>query len=250
MAQTEPEASSVAPPYIAFRTLTDIVDRMVDEGAPSRVDRSYLDRFSGGYQTQVIAAFESLQLLEANGMLTDRFKALIAADQDERKRLVGEMVRQQYANVLALGTNATQQQLIDEFENMGVRGDTRRKAIAFFLKASEFAEVPTSRHWKTPGAAQRRAARPGSGTRTTSKRGGGTRVQEEEPPAPPSAPASSENVHSIQLKSGETLTLRLTGNLLAMPRDDRTFVFSLIDRMQDYEAGVEEDDSDEEEVEG
>jgi hypothetical protein len=248
MAQAEAEASGGAPPYIAFRTLIDTVDRMAKEGAPSRVDKSYLENFSGGYQTQVIAAFESLRLLEAEGRLSDRFKALVTADEAERKRLISQMVREQYGDVLALGTNATQLQLMDAFENMRIKGDTRRKAIAFFLKAAEYGGVSTSPHWKTPGASQRRAATRAT-QRTTAKRARGARGSEDEQQQPPPPASTAENVHSIRLRSGEELTLKLTGNLLVMPRDDRNFVFGLIDMMQDYQDGVDTDSEEEEEEE-
>src|SRR5437868_7064320 len=81
------------PPYIAFKTLIGLVERMEREEPPSRIDKSYLDSFSGGYQTQVLAALDALELLGESGVLGDRLKALVAADESERKQIVGELIR-------------------------------------------------------------------------------------------------------------------------------------------------------------
>src|SRR6266700_4832424 len=129
--------STFTPPYIAFKTITTLLERMKREDPPSRIDKSYLDNFSGGYQTQVLAALHSLELLGPNGELSETLKALVKADESEQKHIIGGMIRSLYAPVLALGTNATKSQLLEGFSVLAPRvtGDTKRKAIAFFLTA-------------------------------------------------------------------------------------------------------------------
>ena len=36
------------PPYISFRTILNLIERMADEEIPPRIDRSYLRSLSGG----------------------------------------------------------------------------------------------------------------------------------------------------------------------------------------------------------
>ena len=147
------------PPYIAFRTLTDLIERMEQEEPPSRIDKSYLDNYSGGYQSIVIAALNNLGLRDASGALTQRLLDLVGADIDKRKAMVSDLLREYYAPVLALGVNATQAQLIEGIRDLGVNpGDTTRKVIAFFLAAARYAGMPVSRHWRVPSV-------PSSGTR-------------------------------------------------------------------------------------
>ena len=43
------------PPYIAFKTLLDVIERMEREGPPTRVDPTYLESYAGGYRPTVIA---------------------------------------------------------------------------------------------------------------------------------------------------------------------------------------------------
>lgn len=149
--ETEEQRGTAKPPYIAYRTLDDLIQRMSDDGAPPQIDRSYLDNYSGGYGGQVIAALEWLDLLEKNGALRPRLKALIQADSEERKRLIGEILLEKYPTVVELGkVNATQQQHEDVFREMGVSGDTLRKAVAFYIKAAQYAGIPLSKNFRVP----------------------------------------------------------------------------------------------------
>lgn len=229
------------PPYIAFKTVTTLVDRMVREEPPSRIDKSYLDTFSGGYQSQVLAALHSLDLLEPDGRLADRLKLLVKADEPGRKAIVGEMVREFYPDALALGTNATQQQLLDAFSAMSakVTGDTRRKAIAFFLNACQFSGVPVSRHWKTPRVPPSGVKRTGKGPQQPKDASGGAPEPEDDTGTP------LANTRELTLRTGAVIRLSLSVDLFSLRGEDRVFVFDLIDKMSDYEempgAGEEED---------
>jgi hypothetical protein len=147
---TEPAPTWTAP-YLPWRTLIGLIGRMDDEGGvPPRVDRSYLDRHSGGTQTQLLAALKSLDLIEPDGTVTPALTALVE-DPDNRAEHVQEVLRAKYHEVVRLGEiNGTQGQLEDEFSHYGVTGDTRRKAIAFYMSAAEYAGIPVSRYWKVP----------------------------------------------------------------------------------------------------
>jgi hypothetical protein len=175
MMESDEAKGAAKPPYIAFRTLEDLIQRMSDDGAPPQIDRSYLDNYSGGYGGQVIAALESLDLLEKNGGLKPRLKALIQGDASERKRLFAEILQERYPRVIELGKiNATQQQHEDVFREMGVSGDTLRKAVAFYIKAAQFSGVPLSRNFKVPRvrSASGKPARPKPRPESTVNQGG------------------------------------------------------------------------------
>src|SRR4051812_33332461 len=118
------------PPYIAFRTTTGLIERMEREDPPARIDKSYLDNLSGGYRTQVLAALHSLDLVQEDGTLSPTLKALVAAAEPERKKIMAEVIQDHYGPVLRLSQNSTQQQMMDAFAEMAptVTGDTRRKA--------------------------------------------------------------------------------------------------------------------------
>jgi hypothetical protein len=140
------------PPYIAFKTLTDVIERMERDGAPTRVDPSWLDSYAGGYRPTVIGNLHTLGLLSKAGEPTEDLLNLVAADEGTRKQLIGNMVQKVYADVLALPLNSTQSQFLEVFSARGAAGDTRRKAVSFFLKACKHADLPVGGLWKTPPA--------------------------------------------------------------------------------------------------
>jgi hypothetical protein len=147
----QPPNEGTKPPYIAYRTLLDLVDKMARDGFPPQIDKSYLDNYSGGYGSQVIAALESLGLLEENGKLSERLKELAQGDEAARKHIMKEILTERYPTVVELGRiNATQGQHEDAFRELGVRGDTLRKAIAFYRNAAEFAGIPLSKNFRVP----------------------------------------------------------------------------------------------------
>jgi hypothetical protein len=148
-----PPVPQWTPPYIAFTTLTDLLTRLEKSGGiPPQIDRSYLDSFSGGYQSQVIAALKSLDLIGDKGEVSPALIDLIETP-EHRKRRIADMLRVRYAEVVKLGEiNATQAQLLDAFGKFGITGDTKRKAIAFYMKAAKFADIKVSPHFKVPAA--------------------------------------------------------------------------------------------------
>ncbi len=156
-----------APPYISFRTLLNLIERMANESTPPRIDRSYLVGLSGGYQSQVMAALRSLGLTDEDGRVQQRLVDLVERPQ-ERKDLLATIFEERYPEAVRLGkVNATQGQLEEEFRKMGISGATLRKAVAFFLHGADFAGIPLSPFFKTPATSEGRAAPKRRRTRTT-----------------------------------------------------------------------------------
>lgn len=142
---------SAAPPYTSFRTFLNLLQRMEEEGGvPSHVDRSYLHKLSGGVQNQLLVALRWLDLIGAGGEVQPELREL-ALQGDERPKLVGEMIRRRYPEVVELGErNGTQAKLIELFREMGATGATLRKSITFYLKAAEFSGIKSSPFFKAP----------------------------------------------------------------------------------------------------
>jgi hypothetical protein len=149
------------PPYIAFRTLMNLIQRLRDEGLPPQLDRSFLTGSEGG-KTQLLNALRAFELIGSNGEVLPKLEALVKAEPSERKRLIRGIFEERYPEPIRLGgINATQMQLEDAFRTYGVTGDTLRKAVAFFLKGAEYTGIPVSQHFRTP-----QVRRPGGTTRT------------------------------------------------------------------------------------
>jgi hypothetical protein len=173
-----------APPYFAFKTLTNMLEQMEEPGPPTRIDRSFLTAMSGAGQTQFIHGLKSLGLIDGEGYVQPRLTEL-ATHPDDRPSLIGQMVRERYPEAVELGKgNATTGELVDVFrDHYGVQGDTARKAIAFFLGAAKYAgDIRLSPNFKTPptrrgpggGTPKRNKDRAGSGGGNASTGAGGT----------------------------------------------------------------------------
>jgi hypothetical protein len=164
-------------PYTSFTTLIRLLDRMKEEGgSPARLDRSYLSNLPGGAQTIFLASGKALGLIEDNGAPTAELDALIAASEEDRKRIVRGMVEHFYAGPLDLGPRATQAMLEDWFREQNVSGSTLRKAIGFFLNATKFADMTVSPNFRLPKAL------PSNGGRKRTTRRSEPDLQEEEQP--------------------------------------------------------------------
>ncbi len=180
MAQSEEHG--FRPPYPPFKTFTNFLEGLEEkrEQFPPRIDRSYLRGLSGVSQSQLLATLRAFELIDDEGRVTPALKEL-AISPEQRPRLIGELVHRYYPKAVELGrNNATQQMLEDEFAEYGLTGSTRRKAVSFFLKASEWGEVPLSPHFSTPKVASsgggRRKRRPKENAGTVDQNGAAART--------------------------------------------------------------------------
>lgn len=183
------------PPYISFSQLQGVLERMRNEGVPSRIDRSYLGSWSGSSQAQFLKAARSLDLFDEHNRPTEILKALVNQP-DDRPQLVGEIIRAKYGEALALDRTATQQQLDEVFRDYGTSGATTRKAVTFFLHAAKYAGIELSPFFTAPrgGTVQRSAPR---------KRARATRVDDNGTPRAPATDARGRYI-DLLLKKAES----------------------------------------------
>src|SRR5260370_972419 len=137
------------PPYIAFKTLLNLIERMEREGIPGRIDPTYLDNLAGGYQGQVFSALRSLGLMGDDRKPTGVLNALVSMP-ERREELVAELIQRVYPWTFTLGPDATHGQLEEAFRdnapNLGTHA--REKAMTFYMHAARYAKIPLSKHFK------------------------------------------------------------------------------------------------------
>ena len=133
-----------------------------------------------------------------------------------------------YSDLIAIDlTKATRSHFEEKLgELYNVSGDTRVKAVRFFLNAAEYASIPLSvfivpKDGKTNGSARR--------AKSTTPRPRSTKKAITAPPKPlvnDSKPSGTSK--SVALQSGGALTVSATADWFALNAEDRTFVFGLI----------------------
>jgi dsDNA-binding SOS-regulon protein len=132
-ATQEPKA---APPYVPFKTVSSLIERMEKDGAiPSQIDKSYVTHVPWGSQNHLLAAFGWLGLTE-NGKPTERLEMMVN-EPGTRAAVWQQILRERYPGPMGLAKNATQQQLESQFKNYNLSAETQRKALSFFLAAAK-----------------------------------------------------------------------------------------------------------------
>lgn len=239
---TSPESGSGAktaiPPYLSHKTFSNFIQSL-KTGVPARIDRSVMGSLSGTAQAHLLHALRYLNLIDAEATPTERLHQLATAQDAEKPKILREILTSSYKFIgecnLDLG-KCTSKQLEEAFAKTGASSETLRKTLSFYLGVAKEAGMQLSPYLK-------RARKPrGTGQRT---RGAAARATQTPTPDPPAqtatqnTPQPNGTMKTIQLKTGGSLTLSLAVNLLELKGKDREFVFKLIDKLDEYEAGGE-----------
>ena len=217
--------------YVSWLTFLNALTSLA-QGLPNQIDRSSFPGLSGGVQSQLFAGLKFLGLITDDGKPTAQLHSLAVPDESARKLALKSILEECYADLFALDlAKTTPKQLADCMaDSYNVTGDTKDRAVRFFLQAATYVGIPLSRYLRVPGAStptqQRVRRRVGSAKPKL--------VSNDEPVAgATTATAGARRV--ITLESGGTLSLIASIDLFQLTPSDRTFVFGLIDAFEKYE---------------
>ncbi len=250
------------PAYVPFQTFLNFLGKL-GQGVPHRIDRSFLNRYySGAMGSQLITSLRFLGLVEGDDNRTTAALERLVNEEAGRKQLLAELLHERYQPVfMDVGdlAKATHSQLEQAFKQIyNVEGDTRRKAISFFVHLAQHTEVPLSAYIRTtsnPGSnrmvtrtASKKAKARQNGVSTTKQRGATTKTKDVNIPSAHTVNATSKT-KTITFQSGGSVTLTYSVDLFDMEEDDRQFLLGLIDQLRAYEQGLSNDGFDDEEME-
>jgi hypothetical protein len=187
---TTVEAAALTPPYnIPFRTFLNLLLRLQEEGVPPRIDRSFLKSMAGRDQTYLMAALRFFSLIDTDGTVSPTLETLAEGD-EQRRRLFGQLLRDKFPQPVQLSEKkATQAMLEEGFAEYGLAPDSKRKAITFFLKALQYAELPMSPYFAVP---RERSPRPRTAKKDKKPKSTPGKEQEDQPPSPPRGKSLTE----------------------------------------------------------
>lgn len=220
--------------YVSWGTFKNSVLDGVAQELPNVVDRSVFPSLSGGVQAQLLSGLRFLGLMDSASKPTEAFASLAVTDEATQREALSKILSQSYSELFSLGLDAATPKQLDEAMTKfyGVTGDTRGKAVRFFLAAAKHAGVDLSSHLQ------------GIKTRTRSKNGtskkrskASAKGQSEAQQTPTQAPLDSPpagTAMTIELESGGTLTVAASVDMFRLSPKDREFVFGLIDSLQSY----------------
>lgn len=220
--------STFVPAYnLTWQRFVSSLDRMAaDDDLPAVIDRSYLNRMPGNVQTSYLALCRNFRLVDSADAPTALLRDLVYHP-DSRSVVIERLVREHYAPILELDLNATAQQLLDLWkETFNQSGETRRKAVRFFMAAANFAGISLSRNWERDVS---KISRTGSSPRRSKPRAPQIPKQTS---APESASRPTETV--ILDHNAGSLSITVEFDPLKATAADREFVFGFIDSIHQY----------------
>lgn len=165
------------PPYLSPTTFLNFVDAH-RRTLPTRIDRSMMSNLSGGDQVKILRGLRFFQLIDDDGHPTDSFKRLDSLEGEQYSSAWGTLLRHAYPDVFESIDleKATQAQIEERFREEGIKGDTVRKAVAFFIGMARTAGIILSPYFKgvkkrgpTGPRAPRKARRPTARDREEAK---------------------------------------------------------------------------------
>ncbi|HEY5178112.1 MAG TPA: DUF5343 domain-containing protein [Terriglobales bacterium] len=238
MTSTLAQSAKATPaPYLPFRTFLSSIEAL-EHGVPKEIDRTIWRSQSGMVQSQILMALRFFNLVDDEDQPTDLLHEVVDS-KDDRPVVVGKLLTIAYADLLVHDlTKTTPKMLEDAMEQYSVTGETKRKAVAFFLKAAKYAGFPMhpllSSQVRNTGPRKKRAnKRSLDSTITVIPNGSESGVV-------------ARNTKSIRLSSGGTITLSLSYDPFALSAEDRKFVFELVDSLKAYADSNPPDDEHEE----
>ena len=228
----EQESKSSAAVYVSWITFLNALT-FLSHGVPAVLDKSLFPGMSGGVQNQLMAALKFLGLISESGQPTSDLSELATQDEQARKTALARILNQRYSAIVRLDlSKATPAQLNETIASAyGVSGDTKEKAVRFFLSAAQYAGIPLSRFLLQAKSA------PAS---TPRKRRAGPRGRDSEIPDDATdddtggTPADAGPSRTISLASGGTITVSASIDVFKLSPSDRAFVFGLIDKLAEY----------------
>jgi hypothetical protein len=229
--------------YLPFKTFLSALEVM-EHGIPRKLDRTIWRSQSGIVQGQIMMAFRFFGLVNENDEPTIALQRLVEG-KDKRQEMVGSLLRHAYRAIIDHDlTKMTPRMLEEEMNQYGVSGDTRRKAIGFFLRAARFAELPMHPLLiglvrETSNATRKKRIKGKNGTEAPPLNGEGSTTY---------SSGSGVNRRTIQLNSGGSVSLEISADPFSLSSSDREFLFGLVDKLQAYStvSASEEVEKDEE----
>lgn len=144
--------TSAKPPYVSFKTFLIFLEWLNEEGIslPSRIDRSFWGRrLLGSSGIQLIGGLRFLGLIDDDNKPQPILEEMVGdkkLTREKRKSILRECLLLSYADALT-GLDLeriTEAQLRESFSTYSLTGETLRKALAFFIHAALYCNIPLS----------------------------------------------------------------------------------------------------------
>lgn len=220
-------------PYLSLTTLLNFFERWGDGPIPPRIDKSALDRYSGGTQAVLMSTLRLMGYVDENGVVLPALREAIS-DVAARKSHLESWARHFYADQLALAEqNATAQMLHESFAQYGYSGSTLRKAVVFYLALVGYLALPNSPHFRAP----KQGATPTARRRIPH---GSTTPTPEPTPGPASSSLPRGETTVVRINDLATITITIDAQWMKLPIDTITTMREAVASLEALDKGARE----------
>jgi hypothetical protein len=139
--------AKVKPPYVSYKTFSNFIDALNQDGIPGRIDSSVMKNLSGTAQAQLKSALRFLGLTDDDDRPQAQLRDLVNAEGEERQQVLLDILTHTYSFLFASGTGPidlsgeTPITFSAKFRDKGLGGDTVRKAESFFIQLATEAGI-------------------------------------------------------------------------------------------------------------
>jgi hypothetical protein len=135
-------------PAVPFQgVVLDQLDRMRDSGIPEKVDKRYMSGMADTTQFQYRQGLRHLGLITSDDQPTPQLIELVAANEDDRRELLGKIMSTRYPELTGLSLGASRDDFHAVLHGYGVTSATQqRKMLTFFVAAADYAGLQISPH--------------------------------------------------------------------------------------------------------
>jgi hypothetical protein len=223
----EQSSNEDKPPYLSFTTLLNFFDRWGGGPIPPRIDKSALDKYSGGTQAALMSTLRLMGYVDTEGNVLPALRDTVR-DPDARKAHLDHWARLFYPEQLKLAEqNATAQMLHESFAAHGYTGSTLRKAVVFYLSLVDHLGLPNSPHFRPP----KQSATPSSKRRT--KATPAARTVPDQDPTPAAAQSSPRGETTVVKIDGlATITITVDAQWMKLPIETITSMREAIAKLE------------------
>lgn len=225
------EQNEGKPPYLSLTTLLNFFERWADGPIPPRIDKSALDRYSGGTQAMLMSTLRLIGYVNPEGVVLPALRDAVK-DEAARKAHLEEWARYFYAEQIALAEkNATAQMLQESFAAAGYSGSTLRKAVVFYLALVEYLGLPNSQWFRAPKQ---------SATPTARRRPRATQPEAAHMEAPvTSLPTPRGDVTVVRIDDLATITITVDAQWMRLPVETITSMREAIAQLEALDTGAQ-----------
>lgn len=179
---------NITPPYASYKSFTNFVKGLRENGCPSHITRSIIPGSNSG-KAMMAATLRYLDLVNDKEEPTEKLKQLINSDanySEELKKILTDSYGFLNDHTIDL-RHTTTDKVAEKFRELGASGSTVSKCMAFFLAAAKDAKIQVSQYVKAPAPVRANAPRK---SKNRGRSNDEDRSSDDLPPPPPPPPPS------------------------------------------------------------